>query len=153
MQDQQEFTELLRANLPAIHRFVVRMVGNHVDAEDIVQETALKAFLHFTDFRVEAKFRTWLISIARNALRGRRRRESTLRLSYFEPHQLELMASAGSADSPYRQYEEKERNQMLEDAVATLHPCEKNVIRLRVLADCNVADAARRLSISIPATK
>lgn len=81
MQDQQEFTELLQANLPAIHRFVLGTVCNHFDAEDIVQQTALKAFIHFAEFR--AKFRTWLASIARNEVLGRRRRECTSRLSYL----------------------------------------------------------------------
>ena len=61
--DQVEFTELLRADLPAIRRFVLRMVGNRFDAEDVVQETAMKAFMHFTEFRGEAKFRTWLESL------------------------------------------------------------------------------------------
>lgn len=153
MRDQQEFTELLQTNLPALHRFVMGMVGNHFDAGDIVQETALKAFIHFTEFRAEAKFRTWLTSIALNEVRGRRRREYTSRLSYFELHQLEQMASAGSADSPHRRYQEKEDNQILEDALATLHPSERDVIRLRAFDGCHIADAARRLSISVPATK
>jgi RNA polymerase sigma-70 factor (ECF subfamily) len=153
MRDQQEFTELLQANLPAIHRFVLGMVCNHFDAEDIVQQTALKAFIHFAEFRGEAKFRTWLASIARNEVLGQRRREYTSRLSYFELHQLEQMASAGSTDSPYCQYQEKENSLILEDAIESLHPSEKDVIRLRAFDGCGVAGAARRLSISIPATK
>jgi RNA polymerase sigma-70 factor (ECF subfamily) len=153
MRDQQEFTDLLKANLPAIHRFVLGMVGNHFDVEDIVQETALKAFIHFAEFRGEAKFRTWLASIARNEVRGKRRRESMSRMSYFESHELEQIASPRSTESPYCQYQEQEFSRILEDAIASLHASESDVIRLRAFDGCDVADVAHRLSISIPATK
>jgi DNA-directed RNA polymerase specialized sigma24 family protein len=44
--NQQEFTELLQPNLLPLNRFVFGMVGNQVEAEDIVQETVVKAFIH-----------------------------------------------------------------------------------------------------------
>jgi len=49
--------------------------SNQFDAEDIVQETVVKAFIHFADFRAESKFKTWLMSIAVNEVRTRRRSE------------------------------------------------------------------------------
>jgi DNA-directed RNA polymerase specialized sigma24 family protein len=54
MPDQRKVTESVQADLPAIH-FVLGMVGDHFEADDIVPETALKAFMHFTEFRGEAK--------------------------------------------------------------------------------------------------
>ena len=42
MPNQQEFTELLQPNLLPLNRFVFGMVGNHFEAEDIVQETVVK---------------------------------------------------------------------------------------------------------------
>jgi Sigma-70 region 2 len=80
---------------------------------DIVPETALKAFMHFTEFRGEAKFKTWLTSIMRNEVRGRRRRKSTSRTLYFESHKLEQVGSARSADSPDQRYQEKEYGRKL----------------------------------------
>jgi len=153
MRNRQEFTELLKANLPAIRRFILRLVRNHFDAEDIVQETALKAFVHFAEFRGEASFRTWLTSIALNEARGHHRRESTSRMSYLEFHELERIACARSTDSPYHLYQKVENDRTVEDALATLRTSERNVIHLRAFDGCDVADAARRLSISIPATK
>jgi RNA polymerase sigma-70 factor (ECF subfamily) len=153
MRDQQEFTELLETNLPAVHHFVLGMVRNHSDADDIVQDTALKAFTHFTEFRAEAKFRTWLTSIARNEVLSHRRRRSTSRVSYFELHQFEQMTSAGSTDSPYRRYQQKEYSQKLKNAMASLRPSERDVIRLRALDGRNVAETARQLSISSTAMR
>ncbi len=68
--------ELLQPNLLTLNRFVLRMVGNHFDAEDIVQETVIKAFVHFADFRAESKFKTWLMSIAVNEVRSSAGRSS-----------------------------------------------------------------------------
>jgi len=144
---------LLKTNLPAVHRFVLGMVRNHSDADDIVQDTALKAFIHFTEFRAEAKFRTWLTSIARNEVFNHRRRGSTSRVSYLELHQLEQMASPGSTDSPHSRYQQKEYTRKLENAMASLRPSERNVIRLRALDGRNVAETARQLSISSTAMR
>lgn len=153
MRNQQEFTELLETNLPAVRRFVLGMVRNHSDADDIVQDAALKAFKHFTEFRAEAKFRTWLTSIARNEVLTQRRRGSTSRVSYFELNQLEQVARADSSDSPDRRYQQKEYSRKLESAMASLRPSEREVIRLRALEGRNIAETARELLISSTAMR
>jgi RNA polymerase sigma-70 factor, ECF subfamily len=153
MPTQQEFSDLLQTNLLALNRFVLGMVGNHFDAADIVQETAAKAFIHFADFRAQAKFKTWLMSIALNEVRGRRRREARSRLSYFEVDQLEQFATAGTADSPYRQYQEREASQILDDAMSSLPPSNRDILRLRTFDGRDIVDTARELSISVPAAK
>ncbi len=92
MPHQHEFAELLQPNLLPLNRFVYGMVGNQFDAEDIVQDTVIKAFIHFADFRAESKFKTWLMSIALNEVRTRRRTEYRSRLTYFDFDQLERLA-------------------------------------------------------------
>src|SRR5579862_8659868 len=106
MPTQQEFTELLQPNLLPLNRFVFGMVGNQFDTEDIVQETVVKAFTHFADFRAESKFKTWLMSIAVNEVRTKRRKEFRSRMTYFDFEQLERLATGTSNDSPFRQYED-----------------------------------------------
>lgn len=153
MPNQQDFHQLIEPHLLPLNRFVLGMVGNRFDAEDIVQETVIKAFVHFADFRAEAKFKTWLMSIAVNEARSRRRREFRSRLSYFDFDQLEKLASGGSSESPFRQAQENETTRLVEKAMMTLHPSYKEVIRLRAIDGLDIADAARRLSISVPAAK
>ena len=153
MPSQHEFTELLQPNLLPLNRFVFGMVGNQFDAEDIVQETVVKAFIHFADFRAESKFKTWLMSIAINEVRTRRRTEFRSRTTYFDFDQLERLASATSNDSPFRQYQENETTRLVQNAMVTLHPTYKEMIRLRAIDGLNIADTARRLSISVPAAK
>lgn len=153
MAHPQDFTQLLEQNLVPLNRFVLGMVGNPFDAEDIVQETAVKAFVHFPEFRAEAKFKTWLLSIAVNEVRSRRRRDFRSRLQFFDFEQLEKLARGTSDDSPLHQLQEKEANRILENALVSLHPSYKEMIRLRVTDGLNIHDTARRLAISLPAAK
>jgi RNA polymerase sigma-70 factor (ECF subfamily) len=153
MPDQHEFNQMLEPNLLPLNRFVVGMVGNPYDAEDIVQETVAKAFIHFAEFRAESKFKTWLMSIAINEVRTRRRTEFRSRLTYFDFDQLERLANATSNDSPFRQYQENETARLVQNAILSLHPTYKEMIRLRAIDGLNIADTARRLSISVPAAK
>ena len=152
MPNQQEFTELLQPNLPPLNRFVLGMVGNHFDAEDIVQETVAKAFIHCADFRAESKFKTWLMSIAVNEVRGRRRKDFRSRISYLDSDQLERL-HANSSDSPLRQYQQHETTRVVQKAIVSLHPTSQEMIRLRAIDGLNIGDAARRLSISVDAAK
>jgi len=157
-QQQQEFTQLLEPNLCALNRFVLGLVGNQFDAADIVQDTVVKAFVHFADFRAEAKFKTWLISIALNEVRGRRRRESRSRVSFVDSDQLDQLAGghslAGySSNSPYRQYQQNEATRLVEDAITSLHPAYEEILRLRAFDGIDISDTAKRLSISVPAAK
>lgn len=153
MPDQQEFTQLLQPNLLALNRFVFGMVGNEFDTEDIVQETVVKAFIHFADFRAESKFKTWLMSIAINEVRTRRRTEFRSRMTYFDFDQLERLASATTSNSPYQQYQENEQARLVQNAMVSLHPGYKEMIRLRAIDGLNIVDTARALSISVAAAK
>jgi RNA polymerase sigma-70 factor (ECF subfamily) len=152
MPNQQEFTELLQPNLRPLNRFVLGMVGNHFDAEDIVQETVAKAFIHFADFRAESKFKTWLMSIAVNEVRGRRRKDFRSRISYFDSEQLERL-NAPSIDSPLLQYQQNETTRVVQKAIVSLPPTHQEMIRLRAIDGLNIADTARQLSISVAAAK
>ena len=155
MPNQQEFTELLQPNLLSLNRFVVGMVGNRFEAEDIVQETVAKAFMHFADFRGESKFKTWLLSIALNEVGTKRRKDCRSRVSYFDFDQLESLAAATatSNDSPFHQYQEKETTRRVRKAIVSLHPTYKEMILLRAIDGLNFAETARKLSISVTAAK
>ena len=153
MPNSQEFTELLQPNLVALNRFVFGMVGNQFDTDDIVQETVVKAFTHFADFRAESKFKTWLMSIALNEVRSKHRKEFRSRTSYFDFEQLERLSKGTSSGSPFRQYQEDETTRRVQKALVSLHPAYQELIQLRAIEGLNIAEAARQLSISVAAAK
>ena len=70
--------DLMERHATPMFHFLCRMLGNEDDANDLAQETFVRVFQNRTRFRPDAKFSTWLFTIAanlaRNQLRSRRRR-------------------------------------------------------------------------------
>lgn len=82
--DLDAFEELVRAYQAPVWRFLRHLVVDPALAEDLTQETFLRAFVHLDGFGFRARFSTWLFQIARNlgvdALRRRTRRAELTRL-------------------------------------------------------------------------
>jgi len=62
--DQHAFLELCRRHRLSLKRRIRRIVRNCEDAEDVLQETLMSAFLHLAGFRANCSFRTWIMTIA-----------------------------------------------------------------------------------------
>ena len=78
--DRAEFARLVDAYSEKIYRLALKMLRNEQDAEDVLQETFIKAYHGLQDFRGEAKISTWLYRIATNeALMLIRQREEDQR--------------------------------------------------------------------------
>ena len=83
--DEQAFSTLVQRHLTTVYSFVVRFVGDAHDAEDIVQETFLKAWKSAKQYREEAsKFKTWVLRIARNAAIDHLRKRKYIPFSQFD---------------------------------------------------------------------
>jgi RNA polymerase sigma-70 factor (ECF subfamily) len=79
--DSQAFRALVERHSRTIFRLAHRMTGNEHDAEDVVQETFLRAYRQLGRFEARANFGTWLYRIAVNCsidvIRSRRRNDAT----------------------------------------------------------------------------
>src|SRR5713226_5754088 len=60
------FDELVNRYEKKIYRLGLNITGSPEDAEDVLQETFLKAFEHLADFREDSRFYTWLVRIGVN---------------------------------------------------------------------------------------
>lgn len=111
--DLDAFTDLVRIHQEAVWRFLWQLTGDRTLAEDLAQETFLRAFDRLPSFRFEARFSTWLYRIARNtaidAMRRRERRRalpSRLEGQDEEPGpelRTEMMAALGSLSEELRE--------------------------------------------------
>jgi RNA polymerase sigma-70 factor, ECF subfamily len=77
--DSDAFRLLVEQHSRVIFRLAFRMTGNEQDAEDVVQETFMRAYKRLSDYEARASFSTWLYRIASNyaldLIRSRRRHE------------------------------------------------------------------------------
>jgi RNA polymerase sigma-70 factor (ECF subfamily) len=64
--DPNGFEQLIAAQAPQLQRMLRRVLGSPSDAEEVLQETFLKAWRAIERFRGEARFSTWLYRIALN---------------------------------------------------------------------------------------
>src|SRR5271170_7248892 len=78
--ENQLYHELIRPHERSVYLMALSYMKNEADAEDVAQEAFLKAFRHLSTFRAQAKFSTWLISIALNEARSRLRKQSAIRM-------------------------------------------------------------------------
>lgn len=84
-EDQNAFAELVRRYQSPVRGFLARMTkGDAHLADDLAQETFLKAWQKLQTFRGEAKFSTWLFGIAFNEFRGEARKRKELSVEEIE---------------------------------------------------------------------
>jgi RNA polymerase sigma-70 factor (ECF subfamily) len=73
--DESAFRELYRRHTPRLYQFVLRVMGgDELEAEDVVQDTWIRAARNLGGFRWESRFETWLTGIGLNLCRNRLRR-------------------------------------------------------------------------------
>jgi RNA polymerase sigma factor (sigma-70 family) len=150
---QDLFGDLIAPHLKPLLRILRATIGNHPDVEDIVQQTALKAFAHLGQFRSEASFRTWLIRIGLNEARGWRRKCASSRFLALDPSALTQLPVADESLSPWVAYQRAESIVRLRAALALLPEKYRIVILLHDLQGFSLSEVARRLGLTIPAVK
>ena len=103
LEDHNAFGELVRRYQSPVRGFLTRMTrGDAHLADDMAQETFLKAWQKLKTFRGEAKFSTWLFGIAFNEFRGNARRRKELALEEMSEPPAEAMQAATAAGSNLR---------------------------------------------------
>ncbi len=125
----ETFEALLATNLPAVRKLVHTRLRMPDHADDIIQQTLLRAFARRDQLRVRAKFKSWLWSIALNEIRMFFRRDrGTVSLEEFPQ-----IDSRDRGLSPLARFEEIERRDWLQAAMAKLSERDRAAIRLRDL--------------------
>src|ERR1017187_969313 len=86
--DEDAFRVLVERHSRAIYRLAYRMTGRAEDAEDVVQETFIRAFRQLSRFEARSNFATWLYRIGFNCaidfMRGRPHRETSEELTTLD---------------------------------------------------------------------
>jgi RNA polymerase sigma-70 factor (ECF subfamily) len=152
----------LEALLARHRRFVYgkarRLAGSVEEAEDLVQETMVKAFLNIGNFRREARFSSWLIAIAINASISMKRKRGPIQWIYLDD--LKEPCNQGFAwhlcdDQPTPEQEclRQERRDILRREMLKLHPKYRFILHARDIDESSIEEIARVLGITHRAAK
>jgi RNA polymerase sigma-70 factor, ECF subfamily len=135
-----------------------RMTRTREDAEDVVQQSFQKAFLHLHQFEGRSSFSTWLTRIAINEARMLQRGSRGVReVSIDDSNGNEETASAleipDSGPDPETSYSQRERLRMLSLAMNELPPGTREAIQLHELDERSTEETARIMGITVSALK
>ena len=146
---------LYRAHAEKLFRTVHRITRNREDAEDAVQDSLLRAFLHLGSFDGRSTFSTWLTRIGINsALMILRKRRASLEFSPDGQSTTEVLLEVSDpSPNPERRYAEQERSRILKDAINGLRPSIRRTVELHILEDRTVSETAAQIGISVAAAK
>ncbi len=156
--DSAAFAELVSHYERKIFRLAKHITQNDEDAEDVLQESFLKAYEHLGDFQGNSKFYTWIVRIAVNeALMKLRKRKTDRTVSLDESIDLGeepvVREIAVWEDNPEQRYSQTELREILDQAIDSLRPAFRTVFVLRDVEDLSTEETAEVLNLSIPAVK
>ena len=147
------FYQLVRPHQSRLRGVALALLGNEADAEDVVQESLLKAFTHLKGFRGDARLSTWLISITLNEAKSQLRAREHMAFKPIDTSQEESWDRSDDAFTPYRIAELNELQTLLSRAISGLHPDYRNIYFLREIQELSTQRAAEELGIPIPLAK
>jgi RNA polymerase sigma-70 factor (ECF subfamily) len=142
--DQTAWVAIVRQHQTAIFRFAWLLLGDRDEAEDVAQETFLRAFRALDTFEDERPLRPWLLQIAKNLAANRRRslRRYIAALGRWWQHQASTEVDFTVRNSEFATTDELWR------AVRTLDPPDQEIIYLRYFLELSVAETAEALNIA-----
>lgn len=156
--DTQAFGELVRRYQGKIFRLAQHVTENREDAEDVLQETFMKAYEHLGQFKGDSKFYTWIVRIAVNqSLMKLRRRKTDKSVSLDETvdtgEDIVTREIAAWGEDPEQRFSREELGGILDSAIQSLEPPYRSVFVLRDMEELSTEETADALGLSVPAVK
>jgi len=153
--DSEAFRALVDCHSRAVYRLAYRMTGSAEDAEDVVQETFLKAYRQLSRFESRANFSTWLHRIAVNCsidlIRARPHRESGQDSADLE--HLGGEETLHRHPTPERLMLSSEVQDRVADAMSSLSAMERAAFALRHFEGQSIEEISRALGLKTNAAK
>jgi RNA polymerase sigma-70 factor (ECF subfamily) len=154
--DHPAFAELWTRHSNTAFKMACRIMGNRDDAEDVIQDAWMKAYVHLKAFDGRAKFSTWLTRITINSAlmtlrRKRAHPETSMEIEDGETwRHCEFTDQTKDVEEFYARHERAER---LRRAICRLQPTLRNVVEIHQLSDRSVKEVAELAGLSVAATK
>ena len=144
--DTAAFEQIVRRHQAAVYRVGLRMLGSRADAEDVTQDTFVRAWRSLDRFRAQSALNTWLYRIVtRRCLDAIAARRAT--------EQLDAASSESGADEPAGIVEQREQLEAVTRAIAGLPAEQRAALVLREFEGLSYDELADVLGTSVASIK
>jgi RNA polymerase sigma-70 factor (ECF subfamily) len=142
--DLAAFETLVRQHGPALYAFIYRLVGDPTDADELTQETWVKAWRSLSGFKGKSEFKTWLFRIGMNlTFNWKKRRKPVEELTELLP--------GSSNNEPVTVFEQKRREEVVKAALAQLPPDQRTALVLNIYEGMSYREVAEVMGRSVRA--
>ena len=150
--DESAIRSIMQANNRRLYRLARGILRNDSEAEDVVQETYVRALTHLEEFRGDSSLATWLSRIAMNEALGRLRRQRPgVELSSLPPGTLEAQIiqfpHSATSEDPEKTMAQREIQRVVEHAIDELPDYFRIVFITRVIEGMNGEETAEILGL------
>jgi RNA polymerase sigma-70 factor (ECF subfamily) len=153
--DRRAFDRLITKYQNMIVSLCIHLLGNRNDGEDAAQDAFIKAYQQLGSFRMEARFSTWLYTIAINVCRNRQRsfwqkllgRSIATGIPGLDDDTTEMIEIIDSSPLPGQELEKKELRDQIKRAIGLLPHRYRELIILRDLRQMRYNEIASIMSV------
>ena len=151
--DAGAFEALYRRHKGGLYRFVLRSIRDRATAEELYQEIWMRVIESRGRYEVQAKFTTWLYTVAHNRLVDHWRKRGLALVSLDQEESGQADPPAGPASDPLRQLEGREKLARFARALEALPPAQREAFLLHEEAGMGVAEIAHATGANEEAAK
>lgn len=147
--NRKGFERLIKRHLEPAMQLAIRLTGDQDAADEIVQETMLKAVRSWTSFRGQSQFKTWLFRIMINAFRDRLKRQKRVRENSEPAGDGQPDTVHAKTDSVEASLEAKELNEVVTLLISRLPERQREVLILSSYQQLSNEEIAATLEIKL----
>lgn len=151
--DHSQFENLIQPLQKKVYSFLSRMCNDPTRAEDMLQETLLKAYDKLPTFEKRSKFSTWLFQIAANNCLMLKRKEKNKPTQSLEPDAEHALDPADTANDPHDLLEKSELKNFLDEALQQIPEMYRAAVVLKDIEGFTAEEISEMLSISLSNAK
>ncbi|MDH6307022.1 RNA polymerase sigma factor (sigma-70 family) [Parabacteroides sp. PF5-5] len=148
--DAQSFSCLVAKYQQMAFNIAFQITGNREEAEEVVQDSFVKAYHALASFRFGSKFSTWFYKIVYNTSITAQRRQSSS-VSYEDIHSVDITAE--ETDNAIKLLEREERKEIIQKALKKLPTDEALILSLYYLEECSVEDIRQITDLTLSNVK
>jgi RNA polymerase sigma-70 factor (ECF subfamily) len=156
--DEDAFSELFTRHHGRLQMLALQYRLTAQDAEDVVQQTMMKAWQGLNGFRGESRFATWITRVLMNEVFQSQRKRARMRLEEMESESLAAVLEAGSSLTRRQISQEQrlltmERNRLVHAALRSLPESLRSVLLLQIFDERSLEEIAAQLNRPVATVK